>query len=109
MYYKITDASGKVVMVCKGDNKDAEPISEEEYKALQEVFMARSGKVQFYVQQVQAEIISVEDVPAEYYEEVHEILNQPVPEAPNQYGISNSLLQQIQDDTVAGLIELGVL
>ena len=76
MHYKITDKDEKVLLVHKGDINGAAPITEEEYEALLEVFRIRAEKVAFYVKQVKTETINVEDVPAEYYEEVNSIINQ---------------------------------
>ena len=61
---------------------DSIEVTKEEYEARLPEIQARAEKVRGYVQKVQDEVITMNDVPAEYYDEVYSIVNTPEPEEP---------------------------
>lgn len=58
----------------------ATEITEAEYNELQTAFEERQKKISQYVEQVQSGVIVLEDVPAEYFDDVRDIINAPEPE-----------------------------
>lgn len=61
----------------------ATEITAEEYLELQTAFETRQKKIADYVAKIQDGVITLNDVPAEYYDEVYAIINAPVPEEPD--------------------------
>lgn len=57
--------------------------TDEEYKIKLKEVQAHVALINDYVQKIQDGVITLNDVPAEYYDEVYAIINAPVPEEPD--------------------------
>ena len=77
-YYKTENTFGKQPNNIVPDF--ATEITEEEYIELTRAFEERQKKISQYVEQVNSGVITLEDVPAEYFDEVRDIVNAPEPE-----------------------------
>ena len=77
-YYKFDNGFGK-----QPNNiipSFAEEITLEEYLELSRAFEEHQTRVADYVSKVSEGVITLEDVPAEYFDEVRDIVNAPEPE-----------------------------
>jgi hypothetical protein len=57
--------------------------SKEEYEIKKKEIQAHVALINSYVQKIKDGVITLTDVPAEYYDEVYAIINAPVPEEPD--------------------------
>lgn len=63
----------------------ATEITEEEYLALQTAFEERQKKIASYIQKITDGVITLNDVPAEYYDEVYNSLPTEEPDPDQEF------------------------
>ena len=99
-YYVIYDENGKASTIGCGDSLGGAEIAEQEYNALSAEIRAKTA----YVNKVFTEEIAIEDVPAEWREEIQQRVDariQAVAEA-------KEMEEALEEDYLSALARLGV-
>lgn len=110
MFYKIVENE----KMCKIGDSDILPenaikLEPEEYEKLSSEIKAHAKSVREYFSKVESGEITIDEVPEEFLAEVQHMIDRKPDEPSNPYGLPDKKVQQIQDDTIANLINLGVL
>lgn len=71
--------------------------SKEEYEVRKAEIKAHVALINSYVSKIQDGVITLNDVPAEYYDEVYNIINAPEPEEPptEEQAFINRLISEV--------------
>lgn len=86
---------------------DAKYMLSDETEEFIEIETTHDEKVQWCFWEISDGKMTIEEVPDDLKKEVQQLLDSNKPS--NDYGLPDETVQQIQDDTIANLIELGVL